>query len=151
MMSLIVLYANTIYDPYTVIRPTLMGTKNFYENDLNPFLLFGTKNIVRPTLMGTKNLYENGPNPFFLFGAKNLVRPTLMGTKNLYENGPNPFFLTSLSLSRLCGGDTTMNLPNENGHQVFKTRRVRYARADWLELYSSTTLPVKRRHHVIGG
>ena len=45
--------------------------------------------LVRPTLMHTKNLYENGPNPFFLFGTENLVRPTLMGTKNLYENGPN--------------------------------------------------------------
>ena len=30
-----------------------------------------------------------------------------------------------------------MKLPNENSHQeVFKTRRVRYARADELELYS---------------
>ena len=46
---------------------------------------------VRPTLMGTKNLYENGPNPFcFLFFFN--LRPTLMHTKNLYENGPNPFF-----------------------------------------------------------
>ena len=35
-----------------------------------------------------------------------------------------------------------MKLTNENSHQVFKTRRVRYARADELELYSSsTTLP----------
>ena len=42
-----------------------------------------------------------------------------------------------------------MKLPNENS-QVFKTRRVRYARADELELYSSsTTLPVKRRHQLI--
>ena len=32
-----------------------------------------------------------------------------------------------------------MKLPNENSHQVFKTRRVRYARADELELYSSST------------
>ena len=40
-----------------------------------------------------------------------------------------------------------MKLPNENSHQVFKTTRVRYVRADELELYSSsTTLPVKRRH-----
>ena len=23
--------------------------------------------VVRPTLMGTKNVYENGPNPFFFF------------------------------------------------------------------------------------
>ena len=43
-----------------------------------------------------------------------------------------------------------MKLPNENNHQVFKTRRVRYARADKLELYSSnTTSPVKRRHHLM--
>ena len=28
------------------------------------------KNVVRPTLMRTKNLYENGPNPFFFFGTK---------------------------------------------------------------------------------
>ena len=33
-----------------------------------------------PTLMHTKNLYENGPNPFFLFGTKNLVRVKLMAT-----------------------------------------------------------------------
>ena len=39
-----------------------------------------------------------------------------------------------------------MKLPNKNSHQVFKTRRVRYASADELELYSSsTTSPVKRR------
>ena len=43
-----------------------------------------------------------------------------------------------------------MKLPNENRHQVFKTRRVRYARADELELYnSSTTSPVKRRHQLM--
>ena len=44
-----------------------------------------------------------------------------------------------------------MKLPNENSHQVFKTRRVRYVRADELELYSSssTTLPVKCRHQLI--
>ena len=44
-----------------------------------------------------------------------------------------------------------MKLPNENSHQVFKTRRGRYARADELELYSSssTTLPIKRRHQLI--
>ena len=27
--------------------------------------------VLRPTLIGTENLYENGPNPFFLFGTKN--------------------------------------------------------------------------------
>ena len=43
-----------------------------------------------------------------------------------------------------------MKLPNENRHQIFKTRRVRYARADELELYSSsTTSPVKRRHQLM--
>ena len=43
-----------------------------------------------------------------------------------------------------------MKLPNGNSHQVFKTRRVRYARADELELYSSsTTSPVKRRHQLM--
>ena len=44
-----------------------------------------------------------------------------------------------------------MKLPNGNSHQVFKTRRVRYARADELELYSSssTTLPEKRRHQLM--
>ena len=42
-----------------------------------------------------------------------------------------------------------MKLPNENSHQVFKTRRVRYARADELELYSSSTLTVKRRHQLM--
>ena len=33
-----------------------------------------------------------------------------------------------------------MKLPNKNSHQVFKTRRVRYARADELELYSSSVI-----------
>ena len=34
-----------------------------------------------------------------------------------------------------------MKLTNENSHQVFKTtRRVRYARADELELYSITVV-----------
>ena len=43
-----------------------------------------------------------------------------------------------------------MKLPNEKTHQVFKARRVRYARANELELYSSsTTLSVKRRHQLI--
>ena len=45
-----------------------------------------------------------------------------------------------------------MKLLNENSHQVFETRRVRYARprADELEFYSrSTTLPVKRRHQLM--
>ena len=43
-----------------------------------------------------------------------------------------------------------MKLPNGNSHQVFKTRRVRYARAGELELYSSsTTSPVKRRHQLM--
>ena len=43
-----------------------------------------------------------------------------------------------------------MKLPNESSHQVFKTRRVIYERADELELYSSSaTLPVKRRHQLM--
>ena len=43
-----------------------------------------------------------------------------------------------------------MKLPDENSHQVFKTRRVRYTRADELELYSSSTIsPVKRRHQLM--
>ena len=45
-----------------------------------------------------------------------------------------------------------MKLPNENSNQLFKTRRVRYARADELELYSSSTIntsPVKCRHQLM--
>ena len=46
-----------------------------------------------------------------------------------------------------------MKLPNENSHQVFKIRRARYARADELELYSSSTLcvyflPIHSGHQV---
>ena len=41
---------------------------------------------VKPTLMGTKNLYENGPNSFFFFGTKNLVRVKLMATV-LFRHG----------------------------------------------------------------
>ena len=92
--------------------------------------------------MGTKNFYENGPNPFFSFGTKSLVRVWQRFCFNMIKT-------TSLSFFCLCGGDTTMKLPNENS-QVFKTRRVRYARADELKLYgsSSTTSPVKRRHQL---
>ena len=35
---------------------------------------------IRPTLMHTKNLYENGPNPFFFFGTKNMSEGHLMHT-----------------------------------------------------------------------
>ena len=43
-----------------------------------------------------------------------------------------------------------MKLPTENSQQVFKTSRVRYARAGELELYGScATLPVKRRHQLV--
>ena len=35
---------------------------------------------LRPTLMHTKNLYENGPNPFFFFGTKNMSEGHLMRT-----------------------------------------------------------------------
>ena len=36
--------------------------------------------LLRPTLMHTKNLYENGPNPFFFFGTKNMSEGHLMHT-----------------------------------------------------------------------
>ena len=40
--------------------------KTYTKMDQTRFFLFGTKKkMVRPTLMHTKNLYENGPNPFF--------------------------------------------------------------------------------------
>ena len=43
-----------------------------------------------------------------------------------------------------------MKLQNENSHRLFKTRKVRYARADELELYSSSaTSPVKRRNQLM--
>ena len=35
----------------------------------------------RPTLMGTKNLYENGPNPFFLFSFFFFLFSDHMGTR----------------------------------------------------------------------
>ena len=35
---------------------------------------------LRPTLIHTKNLYENGPNPFFFFGTKNMSEGHLMRT-----------------------------------------------------------------------
>ena len=35
---------------------------------------------LRPTLMHTKNLYENGPNPVFFFGTKNMSEGHLMHT-----------------------------------------------------------------------
>ena len=38
-----------------------------YESGGFFFLL---KQYIRPTLMHTKNLYENGPNPFFFSGPK---------------------------------------------------------------------------------
>ena len=43
---------------------------------------------LRPTLIGTKNLYENGPNPFFYSGPKikNMVRVKFMATV-LFRHG----------------------------------------------------------------
>ena len=38
------------------------------------------KIFLRPTLMHTKNLYENGPNPFFFSGTKNMSEGHLMHT-----------------------------------------------------------------------
>ena len=34
--------------------------------------------ILGPTLMHTKNLYENGPNPYLFFGTKNMSEGHLM-------------------------------------------------------------------------
>ena len=36
--------------------------------------------FVMPTLMHTKNLYENGPNPLFFFGTKTMSEGHLMHT-----------------------------------------------------------------------
>ena len=46
--------------------------------------------LLRPTLMGTTNLYENGPNPFLLFGTNNMVRVKLMATV-LFRHGFNNY------------------------------------------------------------
>ena len=40
----------------------------------------GRKSEIRPTLMHTKNLYENGANPFVFFGTKNMSEGHLMHT-----------------------------------------------------------------------
>ena len=71
-----------------------------------------------------------------------------MGTKNLNENGPNPFWgggtkiwSESILWQRFCFGivlTTKMKLSNGNGHLFFKQKRVRYARADERELFSSS-------------
>ena len=44
------------------------STREFAKDLVSLFLLLPVERIRnRPTLMGTKNIYENGPNPFFLF------------------------------------------------------------------------------------
>ena len=94
--------------------------------------------------METKNLYENGSNTFFYSG------PKVWSESNLWQRFCFGMVSTASLSFCLCGGDTRMKLPNENSHQVFETMRVRYARADELELYSSsTTSPVKRRHQLM--
>ena len=45
----------------------------FLARRIQPFLSLVYREVefcVRPTLMHTKNLYENGPNPFFFSGPK---------------------------------------------------------------------------------
>ena len=41
----------------------------FLARRIQPFLSLNDREVefCVPTLMGTKNLYENGPDPFFLF------------------------------------------------------------------------------------
>ena len=90
------------------------------------------------------------------------VAQALLGTDNAFsavERGDRIFvpvifpviFLVPVFDATIRNRDTTMKLQNENSNQVLKTRKVRYARADELELYSSstTTLPVKRRHQLM--
>ena len=67
--------------PKGLVTLLLGNTKNRQQQQYPP-----KKLGARPTLMGTKNLYENGPNPFFLFGTKNLVRVKLMATV-LFRHG----------------------------------------------------------------
>ena len=93
--------------------------------------------------MGMKHLYENGPNPFFCSG------PKIWSESNLWQRFCSGMVSTT-SLSLSMRGRYNNEMLNENSHQVFNTRRVRYARADELELYSSsTTSPVKRRHQLM--
>ena len=49
----------------------IKGCKSFKEK---------SERYIRPTLMHTKNLYENGSNPFVFFGTKNMSEGHLMHT-----------------------------------------------------------------------
>ena len=58
-----------------LVYPRIDRSPLLAEHDL--FFVFV---FVLPTLMHTKNLYENGPNPFFFFGTKNMSEGHLMHT-----------------------------------------------------------------------
>ena len=45
-----------------------------------PTVILQKLGVLRPTLMHTKNLYENGSNPVFVFGTKNMSEGHLMHT-----------------------------------------------------------------------
>ena len=62
-------------------------------------------NLLRPTLMGTKNVYENGPNPFFLirdqkFGQADSYRNEKFIRKWTKSTGLGAFYSLSLSMRR---------------------------------------------------
>ena len=86
-------------------------------------------------------LNENSPNPFG-GGGKILSESILWQAMVLFWHG---FDLEGC----LRGGDTKTKLPNGNGHLFFKQEGEICETADELELYSSTTLPVKRRHQLM--
>ena len=53
----------------------ILGKIKIFVQDFVPI-----RTALRPTLMHTKNLYENGPNPLFFFGTKNMSESHFMHT-----------------------------------------------------------------------
>ena len=52
-----------LWGQFSFAKADSYGNKKLIRKWTQSVFLFGTKNLVKPTLMGTKNFYENGPNP----------------------------------------------------------------------------------------
>ena len=71
------------------------------------------------------------------------------GRSQSYGNGFDSGMVSTNSRSLSMRGRYKIEIAEWKCPPIFQNKRVRYARADKLELYSSTTLPVKHRHQPI--
>ena len=83
--------------------------------------------------MGTKNLNENGPNPYFGGGGPKIWSKSILWQRLCFG------MVSTTSLSWSMWGRYKNEIIEWKGPPIFQNKRVRYARADELELYRFTS------------